>query len=154
MKKNPPLAVLLMASISWIGLSFKTYCEKYNARQTDHIQASKYLGIVCQDVEQKEEIGASKECIERRRMVQESPSLYALYDVLKEWQLCGEHGCQVMLLSISDHILKIVIVFIIVYFLAMTLCGIRLTAGYNRQYVEPYQGFGQYESMLDCKKQK
>lgn len=141
-----------MTSISWVGLNFKNYFEYYEKRQEQHIQASKFLNLVCGDAEQKEEIGASNECIERRQMVRQSPSLYALYDVLQDWRLCGRSGCDVLLLNLSDHAVKLVVIVLIVYFLAMTLCGLTLRSGFNRQYVEPYQGFGQYESHVACKK--
>jgi hypothetical protein len=115
--------VLVFASIAGFLVMGIDYYGNYQQRSEQHEQASKYIMKVCKDATTKDEIGAHKDCEARKKMVREIPSVYALYDILEHWSLCGRSGCENMLVSISDSVLKLAAMLLILIVCIMVTCG-------------------------------
>ena len=128
------------------GLTYQSYSEYKYVRELAHSKASHYIAEYCKNDHIVERTGAAEDCDKRRRIQAQDPTLYALYDILWDWNICGSGQCSSVVPIIAQRLVQLVIALAVLFVCAVYMCGTQLRGWGAKAETELYANFGNYES--------
>jgi hypothetical protein len=145
--------VFLIITLAWALLAFRDYGELKRDRDEEYGKAIAFYNEFCKNPHNIQKYGLIDECKNKKKTTEQDPQLYALYDVLEKWSLCGK-ACDRFLDGFSWNLWKLALCLGIIYVIAMTLCGFHIRNMGRREHVDLYKDLGGYESYGGGKQKK
>jgi hypothetical protein len=133
-------------------LGQRDYREHHLTRLQKYETAKNYYMDICKDPHKVQKMDVANECKEREKTLMRDPSLYALYDVLEEWNICRS-GCGGILEGFSWGVWKLFIVIFVIYIVWLSLCGVNARREFRMGELANLHGFGYYYGDDNKKKQ-
>jgi len=108
--------VLVVASVGWFFLTYRDFTNYYELRKSDHVAANVFANTMCIDPQTVVLAKKEDECRNAARVKELWPGVWALYDILEDWRLCGRGGCLQLLDGFASHyIVKLAVVIGMLY---------------------------------------
>jgi hypothetical protein len=145
--------IVLIFTLAWAILAYRDYGELKRDRDEDYSKAIAFYNKFCKSPHDIQTYGLVDECKNKKKTTDQDPQLYALYDVLEKWSLCGK-ACDRFLDGFSWNLWKLALGLVVIYVAVMATCGAQILKMGRSEHVDMYKGLGGYESYGGAKQKK
>ena len=138
--------IFVLGGLVTSGLTYKQYSEYKSKRVKVHAEASAYLEHYCKDPHVVSKTNAKEDCDKRRDIHAQDPTQYAIYDVLKDWNVCKDGWCSSLVVSIANNLVLGCLCVVAIFCCIVCLCGRRVFTYGKVIEEELFSDFGMYHS--------
>jgi hypothetical protein len=103
---------VLSAFLASVGYSIQTFVTSLQTRKSQVEMARNWLRMVCFNDTMVVSLGSSVDCAKNQRDAEMSPAMWAMFDVMTTWNVCGSYGCERILEQGVTHFQRLGFLFL------------------------------------------
>jgi hypothetical protein len=103
---------VLSAFLASVGYSIQTFVTSLQTRKAQVEMARNWLRMVCFNDTMVVSLGSSVDCAKNQRDAEMSPAMWAMFDVMTTWNVCGSYGCERILEQGVTHFQRLGFLFL------------------------------------------